>query len=89
MLLSFHASAGVLSVSIQEEMGRPAAARVYLAGATGAPVLPKNTIVYDKVRPDGVGERHFVPRGGAFTTEVLRASTSSQWRGARNTCLNG
>ena len=70
IVASFHVSAGVLSVSIQDETGSPTAARVYLVGQEGVPVLPKDTIVYDKVRPDGVSERNFVPRGGAFTTEA-------------------
>jgi hypothetical protein len=69
-MLALHASAGVLSISIQDEMGNPTAARVYLVGPAGGPLFPKDTIVYNKVRPDGVSERHFVPRHGAFTTEV-------------------
>ena len=66
IMVAVHAVAGVLSVSIQDEKGNPTAARVYLVDAAGSPVFPKDGLVYDKVRPDGIDERHFVPRRGAL-----------------------
>ena len=59
-----------LRIAIQDENAKPVAARVYLADQRGEPVFPPNTIHYEKVRSDGIGERHFVPSGGAFVVDL-------------------
>jgi hypothetical protein len=43
---------------------------VYLTDAAGKFIFPDGAIIYDKVRPDGISERHFVPRTGAFTVSL-------------------
>lgn len=68
--LAFVATAGVLTVHIEDETGLPTPARAYLTDAAGKFIFPGGTIVYDKVRADGISERHFVPRTGAFTVSL-------------------
>ena len=62
--------ASELFVTILDELGQPVAARVYLVDGDARPVFPTGVIVYDKVRPDGVSERHFVPRRGKFMVDL-------------------
>ena len=66
--------AAVLSVTILDEKGQPAAARVYLTDGEGQPVMPPSTIVYDKVGSHAVAERHFVARRGAFSVDLSPGS---------------
>jgi hypothetical protein len=68
------ANAALLSVRVEDERHGPVPARVYLVDERGQPVFPPNTIRYEKVRPDGISERHFVPAAGSFTVD-LKAGT--------------
>jgi hypothetical protein len=62
--------AATLSVTITDEHKSPTPARVYLTNPQGAPSFPSDALVYDKTRPDGVSERHFVPRSGVFSLDL-------------------
>ena len=62
--------AATLQVTIEDEHAKPVAARVYLRDQRAQPIFPPNTIRYEKVRPDGISERHFVPVDGAFTVDL-------------------
>ncbi len=63
-------TAGMLEVQINDENGTPAPARVYLLDSAGRPYYPDRVIRYDKSRPDGVSEQHFVPPRGEFAIEL-------------------
>ena len=79
-------SAGLLSVKIVDEYDRPTPARVYLTDDGGKALFPIGTITYDKSRPNGVAERHFVPRDGSFRTELPAGSYTLVVDAEKNTC---
>ena len=62
--------AGSLSVAILDESATPVAARVYLLNSQNQAMFPNDSPRYDKVRPDGVAERHFIARGGRFMLDA-------------------
>ena len=70
LIIIVPARAATLRITIEDEHAKPVAARVYLLDGHAQPIFPPDTIRYEKVRPDGISERHFVPVGGAFTVDL-------------------
>ncbi len=70
LCLALPLTAGTLHLTITDEHDAGTPARVYLTGPDGAPILPKGVVVYNKVRPDGQKEQHFLPNQGSIELDL-------------------